>query len=201
MLLATVNYVLVGLFNSDIDHYYLPSWGIWCSLVVVFNGFASVAFSMVRHQLKEVTFWRALLNAIKWLPFLIIYFSGISLNCAKALPCHAFSINIEWASTAKEPGPTGFYIGLDKMVQKFKWTWAICFVISAGKFSFLLFYQYANIGSSYGVFRHRGSLGLDDQTRSLLRREQRHHSSSYSAMLCQLPSVVLGFELMLDNLR
>ncbi|EAW08577.1 uncharacterized protein ACLA_033130 [Aspergillus clavatus NRRL 1] len=130
MLLATVNYVILGLFDSDIDHLYLPSWGIWCSLVVVFNGFSSIAFSMVRHQLKEETFWRALLDAIKWLPFLIIYFGGISLNCAKAILCHAFSINLEWASTAKEMGPTGFYIGMDKMVRRFKWTWAICLVLA-----------------------------------------------------------------------
>ncbi|RHZ63639.1 uncharacterized protein CDV56_109291 [Aspergillus thermomutatus] len=130
MLLATVNYILLGLFDSDIDHLYLPSWGIWCSLVVVFNGFSSVAFSMVRHQLKEETFWRALLDAVKWLPFLIIYFGGISLNCAKAILCHAFSINLEWASTAKEMGPTGFYIGMDKMVRRFKWTWAICLVLA-----------------------------------------------------------------------
>jgi hypothetical protein len=130
-----VNYILLGLFDSDIDHLYLPSWGIWCSLVVVFNGFSSIAFSMVRHQLKEETFWRALLDAIKWLPFLIIYFAGISLNCAKAILCHAFSINLEWASTAKEMGPTGFYIGMDKMVRRFKWMWAICVVLSGGKLS------------------------------------------------------------------
>jgi hypothetical protein len=135
MVLATVNYILLGLFDSEIDHMYLPSWGIWCSLVVVFNGFGSIAFAMVRHQLKEETFWRALLDAVKWLPFLIIYFGGISLNCAKAILCHAFSINLEWASTAKEMGPTGFYIGMDKMVRRFKWTWAICVVLSGGKFS------------------------------------------------------------------
>jgi hypothetical protein len=134
MLLATVNYVLIGLFSDDIDHLYLPSWGIWCSLVVVFNGFSSIAFSMVRHQLKEETFWRALLQSIKWLPFLIIFFGGISLNCAKALLCHAFSINIEWASTAKEMGPTGFYIGMDKMVQRFKWTWLVCIALAGGEF-------------------------------------------------------------------
>lgn len=81
---------------------------------------------MVRHQLKEETFRRALVRAMKWLPFLIIYFGGISLNCAKAILCHALSINIERASTAKEPGPSGFFIGLDKMVQRFKWTWGIC---------------------------------------------------------------------------
>lgn len=133
MLLATVNYIVIGLFHDDVDHDYLPSWGIWISLVVVFNGFASVAFSMLRHQMKEATFWRALVEAVKWLPFLILFFGGISLNCAKALLCHALGINIEWASTAKEMGPTGFYIGLDKMVHSFKYTWGICILLSGGK--------------------------------------------------------------------
>lgn len=134
LLLATVNYVIIGLFPDELDHYYMPSWGIWISLVVVFNGFASVAFSMLRHQMKEEQFWKAILQAIKWLPFLVLFFSGISINCAKALLCHAFSVNIEWASTAKEMGPTGFYIGLDKMVKSFKWTWGICVFLSAGMY-------------------------------------------------------------------
>ncbi|KAK9413593.1 hypothetical protein SUNI508_11802 [Seiridium unicorne] len=131
MVLTAVNYIVIGLFPDDVDHLYQPSWGIWCSLVVVFNLFGSVAFSMARHQLKEETFWRAILQAIKWLPFLVVYFGGISLNCAKALLCHAFSINIEWASTAKEMGPTGFYIGMEQMVKKFKWTWVICALLAA----------------------------------------------------------------------
>jgi hypothetical protein len=135
MMLSVVNYIIVGLFNSEIDHIYLRSWGIWISLVVVFNGVASVAFSMARHQLKEMVFWKALLKSALWLPFLVIFFGGISLNCAKAILCHAFSINIEWASTAKEPGPSGFFIGLDKMVKQFKYTWAICLFLTAGRFS------------------------------------------------------------------
>ncbi|EPS28344.1 hypothetical protein PDE_03290 [Penicillium oxalicum 114-2] len=131
MMLSVVNYVIVGLFNSEVDHIYLRSWGIWISLVVVFNGVASVAFSMARHQLKEMVFWKALLKSALWLPFLVVFFGGISLNCAKAILCHAFSINIEWASTAKEPGPSGFFIGLDKMVKQFKYTWAICLFLAA----------------------------------------------------------------------
>ncbi|KAF4963889.1 hypothetical protein FSARC_8142 [Fusarium sarcochroum] len=131
LLLTTANYVIIGLFPDKLDHLYMPSWGIWLSLVVIFNGVGSLAFSMVRHQLKEEVFWRALLQSIKWLPFLIIYFGGISINCAKALLCHAFSINIEWASTAKEPGPSGFFIGLDKMIASFKYTWLICVTLAA----------------------------------------------------------------------
>lgn len=169
MLLSAVNYVIVGLFNSEIDHIYMPSWGIWISLVVVFNGVASVAFSMTRHQLKEMVFWKALLNSLMWLPFLIVFFGGISLNCAKAILCHAFSINIEWASTAKEPGPSGFFIGLDKMVKNFKYTWAICLFLAAGMsfiFSLLVLYHEtspANLFcSSDDLHGPRYSLGLAD---------------------------------------
>ncbi|PTD09600.1 hypothetical protein FCULG_00007477 [Fusarium culmorum] len=128
--LTVANYIIIGLFPDKLDHLYMPSWGICLSLVVVFNGLGSVAFSMARHQLKEEVFWRAFLQSMKWLPFLVIYFGGISLNCAKALLCHAFSINIEWASTAKEPEPSEFFIGLDKMTESFKYTWIICIVLS-----------------------------------------------------------------------
>ncbi|KAH6975841.1 glycosyl transferase family group 2-domain-containing protein [Ilyonectria destructans] len=118
MLLTVVNYVLVGLFFSDLDHFYTPSWGIWVALLVVFNGVASVSFSMTRHRLKEKSFWVTILETIKWLPFLLLFFGGISINCAKALLCHAFSVNIEWASTSKELGP--------------RYTFFICFVIAGG---------------------------------------------------------------------
>ncbi|KAJ3543786.1 hypothetical protein NM208_g3393 [Fusarium decemcellulare] len=132
MLLTLINYVLVGLFFYDLDHFYTPSWGIWVSLLVIFNGVASISFSMTRHRLKEKSFWVAILEAAKWLPFLLLFFGGISINCAKALLCHAFSVNIEWASTSKELGPTGIYIGLNKMMHRFKYTFLICIIIAAG---------------------------------------------------------------------
>ncbi|KAH1334877.1 hypothetical protein KXV68_001366, partial [Aspergillus fumigatus] len=36
------------------------------------------------------------------LPFLITYFGMISLDGAKAILCHAFSSNLEWASVAED---------------------------------------------------------------------------------------------------
>lgn len=133
MLLSVINYVIVGLFPDNLDQAYRQSFGIWISLLLVFNGVSSIAFSMLRHRLKEKTFWMALLESIKWLPFLILFFGGISLHCARALLCHMFSINIEWQSTAKEMGPTGFYIGLDKMYKMFRNTWIIVLLLTGGK--------------------------------------------------------------------
>ncbi|KAH7245158.1 glycosyl transferase family group 2-domain-containing protein, partial [Fusarium tricinctum] len=143
LLLTLINYILVGLFFYDLDQFYTPSWGIWVSLLVVFNGVASVACSMTRHRLKEKSFWSAILEACKWLPFLVLFFGGISINCAKALLCHAFSINIEWASTSKELGPTGIYIGLNKMMHRFKYTFLICIVLAAGM-------MYMSFGAPWG---------------------------------------------------
>lgn len=132
MLLSLINYLVLGLFPENIDHFYLSSWTLFLTLVVVFNGVSSLAFSMLRHRLKERQFLPALLEACKWLPFLVLFFSGISLHCARALLCHALSINIEWSSTAKEMGPTGFFIGLDRMIKDFKYIFMILVVLTAG---------------------------------------------------------------------
>lgn len=132
--LTLINYVIFGLFPASIDHFYLPSWKIFVSLLVIFNGLSNVSFALLRHRTREKQFLPALLEAIKWLPFFFLFFSGISIHCARALVCHLFGINIEWSSTAKEMGPTGFYIELEKIVSGFKWVFAGVIVLSAGKF-------------------------------------------------------------------
>jgi hypothetical protein len=88
--------------------------------------------------MREAKFLTALTQAVKWVPFMFMFFSGISLNCSKALLCHMFSINIEWSSTAKEVGPSGIYVAMDKMVKFFKFTWIIVGLLAAGKLTPLM---------------------------------------------------------------
>ncbi|KAF7552227.1 hypothetical protein G7Z17_g4476 [Cylindrodendrum hubeiense] len=38
---------------------------------------------------------------------------------------------VAYIFTSKEMGPTGFYIGLDKMLKTFKYTWTICLLLTA----------------------------------------------------------------------
>jgi len=131
-ILTFINYIIFGLWPASIDHFYLPSWKIFVSLLVIFNGLSNFSFALLRHRTREKQFLPALLEAIKWLPFFFLFFSGISLHCGRALVCHLFGINIEWSSTAKELGPTGFYIELEKIVGGFKWIFGIVGVISIG---------------------------------------------------------------------
>jgi hypothetical protein len=43
--LGFVNYFLVGWLNGDLDKYYVESWQIFITLIVVFNGLSSVCFA------------------------------------------------------------------------------------------------------------------------------------------------------------
>jgi hypothetical protein len=131
--LTIANYFIMGLLAGEVDQFYSSSWDTQIAIILIFNGIVPIAFSMARHRLKEKQFWYALFETIKWLPFMLLFFGGISLNCFRAFFCHAFSINIEWSSTAKEVGPTGLYIGLEKMVQRFKYVWGVCIALAGGK--------------------------------------------------------------------
>lgn len=133
LILGVTNYFIIGLFQSEIDRYYLQGWNVFISVLFIFGAISMVSTALMRHKIKDETFWTALYNGVKWAPFLLMFFGGISLNCLKALLCHAFGINIEWSSTAKEVGPKGFYIGIERMVKSFKWHWAIVLILSAGK--------------------------------------------------------------------
>ena len=136
--MTTLNYLLIGLIPDELDHFYLKSWGIWVSLIFVFSGISTLALGLTRHRLKEMTFWRSTWETLRWLPFMTLFFNGVSIHCAKALLCHAFSINIEWTSTSKELGPTGIYIGLNKMMHRFRYTFILCFVLAGGMVYFAI---------------------------------------------------------------
>ena len=43
--LTLANYLLVGLFSSDIDQFYLTSWRIFVGMAVVFNVLVSSLFT------------------------------------------------------------------------------------------------------------------------------------------------------------
>jgi cellulose synthase/poly-beta-1,6-N-acetylglucosamine synthase-like glycosyltransferase len=51
--LTVVNYFLVGWFQGALDHYYLDSFRVYFSLVVVFSGLGNVALAVLRYRLVE----------------------------------------------------------------------------------------------------------------------------------------------------
>ncbi|KAK3112111.1 hypothetical protein LTR53_011951 [Teratosphaeriaceae sp. CCFEE 6253] len=134
--LTLANYLIVGWFTDDIDQFYITSWKIFVGMAVVFNVLSPLAYAMLRHRLGQKTFFLCLWETIKWTPMFLLFFGGISFHLLKALCCHFFSINMEWATTAKELEASGFRIGLDRIVRDF-WTMYIVIIPLIGGIVYL----------------------------------------------------------------
>ena len=48
--ITIINYFLVGWFNGYLDHYYIDSWKVWFSLVIVFHGLGNVGLAAMRYR-------------------------------------------------------------------------------------------------------------------------------------------------------
>lgn len=49
-IMTTVNYLAIGWFNGYLDKYYIDSWKVWFSLVIVFNGLGNIALAAMRYR-------------------------------------------------------------------------------------------------------------------------------------------------------
>ena len=58
-ILTTANYFAMGWYNGYLDKYYIDSWKVWFSIVIVFNGLGNIALAILRYRIGEKTFWLA----------------------------------------------------------------------------------------------------------------------------------------------
>lgn len=121
-LLTLVNYFCVGWFNGYLDKFYVDSWKILISVVVVFSAFAPIALAVMRYRTGSRSFFSAYLESMKWLPLMTIFFGGISLHLSRALLCHLFSIPMSWGATSKEADNSNFFLELPKIFKNFRGT-------------------------------------------------------------------------------
>jgi hypothetical protein len=139
--LAIINYFLTGWY--EVDDFYITSWQTWIGIVVVFNGLAPFGFAMARHRQAETTFFRALAEAIKWTPLLLVFFSGISWHLFKAFGCFFLGINMEWTTTAKEALNYPGRVRRSRLLQDFK-------------IMYLLVLGFSGVMVYFGLYASRG---------------------------------------------
>ncbi|CAK7566161.1 MAG: hypothetical protein SEPTF4163_004097 [Sporothrix epigloea] len=119
-LMTTVNYFLMGWFNGYLDKYYVDSWKVWFSIILVFNGLGNVALAIMRYRVGERSFIRALIENFKWTFLLAIFLGGLSLHVSQAILAHMFEINMTWGATAKEAEFSNFFIEVPRVLKRFK---------------------------------------------------------------------------------
>ncbi|EGE05575.1 hypothetical protein TEQG_04584 [Trichophyton equinum CBS 127.97] len=130
--LTILNYFLVGWFNGYLDKFYIESWKVLLSLIVVFSLLGNVTLAIIRSRLSEKSLWSALVENFKWMPMMAIFFGGVSFHLSLALLSHMFSIKMEWGATAKEKVDSNFFKEIPKIFKSFKWMYAILIPLIGG---------------------------------------------------------------------
>ncbi|KAH7390820.1 glycosyl transferase family group 2-domain-containing protein, partial [Phaeosphaeria sp. MPI-PUGE-AT-0046c] len=130
--LGCLNYFLVGWLNGDLDKYYVQSWNVLIIILIVFNGLSTICFAVLRYRTGEASFLGALFENIKWMPFFMIFFGGVSFHILLAICAHMFSINMTWGATAKEKTNSNFFAEMPKIWKRFKWMYMFMIAMVGG---------------------------------------------------------------------
>ncbi|KAI0879104.1 glycosyl transferase family group 2-domain-containing protein [Hypoxylon argillaceum] len=126
-IITVFNYFLTGYFYGLYDKYYLDSFAIFVSVIVVFTGFGNVALAILRYRLNQKSLLGAFWDNIKWIPVMSIFLGGLSLHVSQAILCHFFGIDMSWGATAKEVEEVNFLEEIPRLIKRFKGTFVFCF--------------------------------------------------------------------------
>ena len=119
--LTLANYFIIGWFNGYLDTFYMESWNIFLSLLVVFSLAGNLCLAILRYRLNEGSLFGALLENFKWMPIFCIFFSGISFHVNLALLSQMFRVPMEWGATAEELEKSNFFKEVPRIFKTYKW--------------------------------------------------------------------------------
>ncbi|KAI1328658.1 glycosyl transferase family group 2-domain-containing protein [Xylariaceae sp. FL0255] len=131
-ILTSVNYFVYGWFNGYLDKYYLDSWKVWFSIIIVFNGLGNVALAVMRYRVGENSLLGSLYENFKWTILLAIFLGGLSLHVSQAILAHMFEVDMTWGATSKEAEFSNFFIEVPKVLKRFKFSilFSVSFIIA-----------------------------------------------------------------------
>jgi len=127
---SLTNYILLGI-GPDIDQFYLHSFEILLACVVVFPAIGNLGYTLLEYRLGHRSLLGATFENVRWIPFFVFFFGGLSIHLSTAILAHMFSYNMTWGSTGKEVKRSTFWIEVPRIWSRFKLSFIICFAIIA----------------------------------------------------------------------
>ncbi|KAK3392052.1 glycosyl transferase family group 2-domain-containing protein [Sordaria brevicollis] len=128
--LSLMNYFLTGWYEGFYDKYYLDSFAIYCSIIVVFTALGNLSLAILRYRTNKQTLIGGLIDNLKWIPMFTIFLGGISIHITQAILCHFFEIDMVWGATAKEVEEVHFGQEIVRILKRFKFTFLYCFLMT-----------------------------------------------------------------------
>ena len=99
--LSLLNWALVGLFADQLDLFYLESWQVFLTCIVIFSGLSNISSAIFMYRLNADSLGNALINNFKvscsgfhvlqtvadvqWVIFFFFFFCGLSWHLSTAL--------------------------------------------------------------------------------------------------------------------
>lgn len=117
-ILTSVNYFIHGWWGDQLDRYYVDSWQVWFTIVLVFSGLGNFALAVLRYRLKERSLLGAMAENFRWVLMFMIFLGGLSLHLSAALLAHMFEIDVVWGTTSKELELSNFFTEVPKILRK-----------------------------------------------------------------------------------
>ncbi len=118
-IMTTANYFAIGWFNGYLDKYYVDSWKVWFSIILVFNGLGNIALAVMRYRIGERSLLYALFENSSGLSACHLLGWSLTPTSLKLLLAHMFEIDMTWGATAKEADSLNFFIEVPKVLKKF----------------------------------------------------------------------------------
>ncbi|GAA6024995.1 hypothetical protein JCM10207_002107 [Rhodosporidiobolus poonsookiae] len=89
-------------FSPELSTAFMAPFGTWLGVIVVFSGGGMVATVLSRYRSQSAPLFRALKDAVVWLPYLVLFFAGVQFHVLTALCAHVTSYNMTWTTTKKD---------------------------------------------------------------------------------------------------
>ncbi|KAF9262377.1 hypothetical protein L218DRAFT_960195 [Marasmius fiardii PR-910] len=125
---SILNYLLLGL-APNLDRFYLKSFEILLACVVVFPGIGNLGFTLLEYRLGHRSVAGAAWENVRWVPFFLFFFGGLSIHLSTAILAHLVSYDMTWGSTGKEVEKSTFWIEVPRIIKGFKLSFTICFLV------------------------------------------------------------------------
>ncbi|KAK7037791.1 hypothetical protein VNI00_010752 [Paramarasmius palmivorus] len=127
---SILNYLLLGL-APNLDRFYLKSFEILLACVVVFPGLGNIGFTLLEYRIGHRSLLGAVIENLRWVPFFVFFFGGLSIHLSTAILAHMFSYDMTWGSTGKEVEKSTFWIEVPRILRNFRLSFTICIAIIA----------------------------------------------------------------------
>jgi len=107
----TIGLALVqGWLGPDVQAPYIPSFEVLVACLVVFSAAGTVALCIVRFRAGVGNIFALLLENFKYMPFLLVFFGGLSYHVSTALLSHLLGYNMTWGATLKDIEMSNFFV-------------------------------------------------------------------------------------------